>query len=84
MKLLQHLLLAACFCLLGIGTSHAQIVETQKYSRIRIFTDEAGMQRLNDLGIAADHGQYRRGAYFETDLSATEINKVQQLASLQK
>jgi carboxypeptidase T len=78
MKLLQHLLLAACFCLLGIGTSHAQIVETQKYSRIRIFTDEAGMQRLNDLGIAADHGQYRRGAYFETDLSATEINKVQQ------
>lgn len=78
MRLLQYLLLAACFCLLGLGTSHAQIVETQKYSRIRIFTNNEGMQRLNDLGIAADHGQYRRGAYFETDLSATEINKVQQ------
>lgn len=78
MRLLQQLLIVVFFCCLAVGGVNAQNVATQKYSRIRIFTDDEGMQRLNELGIAADHGQYRRGAYFETDLSASEISQVQQ------
>ncbi len=49
------------------------------YSRVKIYTDDAGMSQLSAAGIAVDHGEYKRGCCFTTDLSLAEFQKVQQL-----
>lgn len=49
------------------------------YSRVKIFTDEAGMNQLAYAGITVDHGEFRPGCCFTTDLSADEITRVHNL-----
>lgn len=49
------------------------------YSRVKIFTDEAGMNQLAYAGITVDHGEFRPGCCFTTDLSADEIARVHNL-----
>lgn len=49
------------------------------YSRVKIYADENGMRTLSAAGIAVDHGDFKKGVYFTTDLSASELLKVQQL-----
>ncbi|MCX6310879.1 MAG: M14 family zinc carboxypeptidase [Bacteroidetes bacterium] len=49
------------------------------YSRVKIFTDDAGLRTLSAAGIAVDHGEFKKGYCFTTDLSAAEFLKVQQL-----
>lgn len=49
------------------------------YSRVKIFTDEAGMNQLAYAGIPVDHGEFRPGCCFTTDLSSAEIERVRSL-----
>lgn len=50
-----------------------------EYSRVKIYTSDAGMNQLALAGITIDHGEYKQGCCFTTDLSAAEISRVQSL-----
>lgn len=58
-------------------TLHAQ--QTQSWSRVTIYTDDAGLNQLSYAGIPVDHGEYKRGYSFTTDLSSSEIARVDEL-----
>lgn len=51
----------------------------EKYSRVRIFTDDNGLRQLARAGLAVDHNNYRKGVFFESDFSETEIQKIRSL-----
>jgi carboxypeptidase T len=48
------------------------------YHRVKINTGKDGLGKLARAGIAVDHGTYKKGIYFITDLSETEIQAVKQ------
>ena len=48
----------------------------QNYSKVKIHTDGAGLQRLAELGLAVDHGQYKENTFFISDFSTTEIDLI--------
>lgn len=50
--------------------------QQEKYSRVRIFTDGEGLRQLAISGVTIDHGNHRKGVYFESDFSETEIQKI--------
>ncbi|MDX2002841.1 MAG: M14 family zinc carboxypeptidase [Chitinophagales bacterium] len=56
----------------------AQLFAQQEgmYSRARVWTPGTTIQQLSSLGIAIDHGTYRKGAYLECDFSSFEIEKM--------
>ena len=54
-----------CFCL-----------NAQKYQRVKIHLQNQNINRLAQLGIAVDHGEYKKGIHFISDLSIDEIEKV--------
>lgn len=56
-----------------IANSFAQKIQTEKYSRIKIYTDELGMAQLAQAGLAVDHGEMKKGFWFISDFSETEI-----------
>ena len=60
----------ACF-LFFIFSANAQV---EKYDRVKIITNDAGLEKLAALGIAVDHGEYRKGEYFISEFSETDIN----------
>ena len=65
------LLLAAFFLIIS-----NVLAQNPKYSRVKIFTGDAGMSKLNKLGIETDHGDYRRNVWFVSDFSENEIAKI--------
>ena len=50
--------------------------QAEKYSKAKIYTDEQGMQKLSSLGIAVDEGIYRKGLFFISDFSETELGLI--------
>jgi len=50
--------------------------QTEKYSKIKIYTDDNGLQKLSKLGLAVDEGICRKGVYFISDFSETEIKVI--------
>ncbi len=48
--------------------------QTEKYSRVKIYADELGIVQLAKAGVAMDHGEMKKGFYFISDFSATEIS----------
>lgn len=56
-------------------TLHAQ---TPSYSRIRVYLDGKSLKDVAALGIDASEGLVKKGYSLETDLSATEIQSLQQ------
>jgi hypothetical protein len=68
------LLLATLFI---FHTGFAQ--KPQLYSRAKIYLDESGhtFTDLAKLGIAVDHGDYKKNTYFISDFSASEISMVE-------
>ncbi|MGB0932897.1 MAG: M14 family zinc carboxypeptidase [Lishizhenia sp.] len=50
---------------------------SQEYSRVKIFTDHQGLQTLNELGVAVDHGKYKQNTFFISDFSTREIEIIQ-------
>lgn len=53
----------------GTSTVFAQ----EGYSRVKVYANEAQMHQLATLGMCTDHGTTKRGLYFTTDLSDSEI-----------
>lgn len=49
------------------------------YSRVKINTDEIGLQVLAEHGVAVDHGIRKAGMFFISDFSAQEIEIMQSL-----
>jgi len=62
---LSFLFLLFCFC-----------IHAQKYHRVKINLQHHNINQLAKLGIAADHGEYKKGIHFISDLSDNEIEKV--------
>ncbi|MBI5402175.1 MAG: T9SS type A sorting domain-containing protein [Ignavibacteriae bacterium] len=52
---------------------------TEKYSQVRIsMSSESNFKKLSDVDLHLDHGIYKKGLYFETWLSETEISLLKQ------
>ena len=45
----------------------------EQYSKVKIYTDDTGLQQLIQLGVGIDHGQREKGAFFISDFSASDI-----------
>lgn len=60
--------LITLFCLFFI-ISFSQ----NKYSRVKILTNEEGLGKLAELGVALDHGEAKKGVYFISDFSEKEV-----------
>src|SRR6478672_9514743 len=59
------------YVLLFVTNTFAQ---NQKYYRVQIFSDDAGLQHLAIAGIGFDHGEYNKGHWFISDFSERELN----------
>lgn len=59
--------------MLAAGNISAQ--KREKYSRAKIYLDPSGhtINDLSALGIAVDHGDHKKNAYFVSDFSSAEI-----------
>lgn len=66
------------FTLAGVLFFLTSFAQQEKYSRVRVLLDtkEHTMMQLSRLGVAVDHGDYRKGQYFISDFSATEIKAI--------
>ncbi|MCK9422606.1 MAG: immune inhibitor A [Bacteroidales bacterium] len=47
--------------------------QTEKYSKVKIYTDEQGLKKLSSLGLAVDEGIYRKDMFLISDFSETEL-----------
>jgi carboxypeptidase T len=52
---------------------------TQKYSKVKIYTDASGLQLLANNGLPVDHGVWKDNTFFISDFSEDEIERIQQL-----
>lgn len=50
----------------------------QQYSKVKIFTDGAGLQRLAELGLPIDHGNYKLNTFFISDFSEYDIQTMKE------
>ncbi len=71
----KHLLLLFAFIATTsfAQTAQTEDLQTEKYSRVKIFTDVPGIIRLAEAGVAADHGEMKKGFWYISDFSETEI-----------
>lgn len=53
--------------------------QTEKYHRVKIDISEKGIMELSKAGIAVDHGEYKKGFSFTSDLSDNELKLVKKL-----
>lgn len=68
MKNIYSLLIAA----LCLNISIAQ----DTWSRVKVFGTDAELSQLGTLGLPIDHGEHKSNTHFMTDLSATDIAKL--------
>ena len=61
---------------LVVFTTILTFAQAEKYSKVKIYTDDQGMQKLSSLGLAVDEGIYRKGVFFISDFSQTELNLI--------
>lgn len=48
-------------------------VFSQNYSKIKIYTNSEGLQKLAELGVPVDHGEWKKDYSFTSDFSTNEI-----------
>jgi len=48
----------------------------QQYSKVKIYTDNSGLQRLAELGVPVDHGIHKKNTFFISDFSTQEIESI--------
>lgn len=72
-KMCLVFVLSLMFC---VNDSFAQ--QSENYSRAKIFLDTNGrdMFHLSALGVAVDHGDYRKGKSFTSDFSERELKQI--------
>jgi hypothetical protein len=51
---------------------------SQKYSRVKIYTDDNGLEKLSNLGVTIDHGVKKTGFFFISDFSSSEIQRIKE------
>jgi carboxypeptidase T len=74
----KSILLAALFFI----TISVTAQQTEVYSKARIYYNSPEeFQKLMQSGIAMDHGRHKKGVFFESDFSASEINIAQTLGA---
>jgi len=66
-----------CF-IISISFSFIVFGQTEKFSRVKIYTDSKGLQKLQSMGVAIDDGEYRKDAYFSSDFSTKDIELIKQ------
>ena len=71
---MNKLIVIFCFFL-----SVSVIAQTEKYHRVKIDISTKGIIELAKAGLAVDHGDYKKGVYFTSDLSDSELKLVKQL-----
>lgn len=49
---------------------------SQNYSKIKIYTNSKGLQRLAELGVPVDHGEWKKDYSFTSDFSTDEIEVI--------
>lgn len=64
-----------CFLLLLVFGAKAQ----EQHHRIKVFTGIDGLQQMSEQGIAVDHGIVKKGHYFISDFSDSELTKLRSL-----
>lgn len=65
----QDMRLASFILLLLLG----QFSFSQDYSRVKVYADPNGLIRLAELGVAADHGDFKENTFVISDFSSREI-----------
>jgi carboxypeptidase T len=50
--------------------------QAPKYSKVKIYTDDSGIRQLQKAGIALDHGEYKKGDWFVSDFSDSELKAI--------
>ena len=53
-------------------------LNAQDYSRLKVFVDDAQLNKLGNLGVAVDHGIRKEGTFFISDFSRAERNIMDQ------
>lgn len=53
---------------------HTSIHGQDRYSKAKIYGSESELQALRKLGIALDHGEYKKGKFFISDFSGYELS----------
>ena len=67
------------FTILLVAFSHILLSQTEQYSRAKIlFTPDKTILDVQRVGVAVDHGEYKKGVSFTSDFSDTEIEKLKQ------
>ena len=51
-------------------------IYAQDYSKIKIYINSEGLQRLAELGLPIDHGEWKKDYSFTSDFSAEEIEVI--------
>ena len=51
---------------------------SQKYSRVKIYTDDNGLEKLSNLGVTIDHGVKKTGFFFISDFSNSELQRIKE------
>ena len=63
-------------------TTIASAQQNEVYSKARIYYNTPeDFQKLMQSGIAMDHGKHKKGVFFESDFSASEISIAQSLGA---
>lgn len=70
MKKISWLFAALCTCILGFSQN--------EYSRVKILANNAELAEIIQLGVNLDHGTHKSNVFYITDLSATEINTLEE------
>ena len=78
MHLFRRLLFVSAALIISTSFISAQV---QKYSRVKIYTDDKGLNQLLEAGVGIDHGEYKKGQYFISDFSANDISILQSLGT---
>ncbi len=60
-------------CTIVLIFSNAFSQQLGSYARVKINTEEQGLQFLSSQGVAIDHGIHKEGLYFISDFSSAEI-----------
>ena len=54
------------------------LIHAQNYSKVKIYSDEAGLHKLAGLGVPVDHGIRKQNTFFISDFSSDEIKTIAQ------
>lgn len=68
------------FVAIFIFVTLTSFAQKQNYSRAKIFLDDKDktLKNLSGLGLAVDHGEYKKNTYFISDFSDQEITKAKE------